>query len=786
MTKVRTLAAGLLIILLAGFSAAATQQGLTNSIGMEFVEIQSGNFHMGRLNAADDLDGRKYEFIVDGGDWDEKPVHKVKISRDFYIQRTEVTSDQYKKFDPLYQGKGRFATGISWHEATAFAQWLSQKEGRSYRLPTEAEWEYVCRAGTKSLFWSGDKMPEDDTNPWGVKNMHAWPREWVYDWYGKYLDDDQTDPVGPGIGLGKVLRGGGEPYHARSASRWSLPPESSAKFGFENIGFRLVIAAMPKSEPLHSVAFNQECIKQSTEPTSYGPAADKPYFNRRPALPIPSENDQDDAGPLVGIDPAVLAHCHSPGFVALPNGDLLAVYFTSSTATTEYHYNSNFVQARLRYGAESWDMPEMFIDFANMNEQSGLLWTENEKVWFFGGGRYWPNDIPFKWCVSTDNGATWTEPKLAEVKGKPGGYTSQPITNFFRDPDGNIYINTDGSGSSSLLWRSSDQGKTWMDTGGRTEGRHSAIVPIKDEAGKFSGKLLCLGTKKGMWKDSWMQQNISYDWGKTWEPKTKSPFPYLNSNQRGCLRRLASGRLVFVSDHQARNNQQPEGYTDRGCFIAISDDEGMNWHIKTIPDTLAHEGTVIKAKRKWTSAGHKDGTVGYVTVTQTPNGMIHVLTTMNHPCMHFEFNEAWIYSDDGAIYPSDPGNKGAVRKYEERYPGGKEKATWSAKIAPDGCYLLDGKETWHYENGKKQYEVTYKNGRKVGIETYWTPDGIKRWMWNHDESTGISIWTQNFSNGRKKCQSSWRGGKCEGIATRWDMTGKIVSEKKFVNGILSE
>jgi len=756
---------------------------IINTVAMKFVRIKPGTFRMGRLNPAEGLDAG-YTYVVDGGDWDEKPVHKVTITYPFYIQETEVTAEQYKQFDPAYQGSGPYATGVTWHEAVDFAKWLSKKERKHYRLPTEAEWEYACRAGTSSLFSSGATLPAAGTaNPWGVKNMHNAPAEWVHDWHGTYPSGDLVDPVGPEIGMIKVLRGGKDPYTARSANRSALPPDSGARSGF-HFGFRLVMAPMPKTKPVHVVPFPQECVKQSTEPAKFGPNPDVPYFNRCFALPIPPENDQDDAGPIAGVHPAVLAHCHSPGFAALDNGDVLAVYFSASTATTESQPNTTFVQARLRHGSLQWDMPNLFVDFANMNDQSGLLWNENGILRFFGGGRGWPKEVPFRWAASTDNGATWSQVNLPIIKGKPGKFTPQPITSAFRDPQGNIYFAMDGSGAHSLLWRSADEGKTWIDMGGRTEGRHSAIVPIKDSDGKYSGTLLCLGTKKGRIGDNWMQQNISRDWGKTWEPKTQSPFPYLSSNQRAHLSRLANGKLVFVSDHQSRNNKQPAGYTKRGCFVAISADDGQTWHVKTIPGTLPHESKSITAKRDWTSAGHSDGTVGYVTVAQTPNGVIHVLTTMNHPGLHFEFNEAWIYSDAGGDLPRDPGYSGTVKSYQEKYPTGKPKAKWSAKFCDDGRYLLHGKETWLYENGRRQYEVSYNNGKKIGLEKYWTPDGILQWRWVHD-ADGTSKLTIFWPNGNSRIQATWRHNYkiAHGPVIHRNFDNRVTLRAKFVDGI---
>ena len=111
-------------------------------------------------------------------------------------------------------------------------------------------------------------------------------------------------------------------------------------------------------------------------------------------------------------------------------------------------------------------MPELFFTTQGANDQSGLLWKDQGKLWFFGGGRNISDYVPFRIATSTDNGATWeySVPKLS----KPAAdYTAQPITNAFRDPKGNIYMAMDADGSNSFLWRSSDEGKTWHDMGGR-------------------------------------------------------------------------------------------------------------------------------------------------------------------------------------------------------------------------------------------------------------------------------------------------------------------------------
>src|ERR1041385_5805994 len=142
-----------------------------NSLGMRMLPIQPGSFKMGAMVTQFQL-GKKTDLSKDAPYYDETPVHDVTITYPFLISETEVTIEQFRKFQKEYKGSQAFkpfVSGISWNEANAFCQWLSKKEGKPYRLPTEAEWEYECRAGTSSLFWSGDQRPEKDINSWGIK-----------------------------------------------------------------------------------------------------------------------------------------------------------------------------------------------------------------------------------------------------------------------------------------------------------------------------------------------------------------------------------------------------------------------------------------------------------------------------------------------------------------------------------------------------------------------------------------------------------------------------------------
>jgi formylglycine-generating enzyme required for sulfatase activity len=122
----------LLLVVAASYGADAPKtKEYTNSIGMKFVRIQPGTFRMGQAN---------------GGDFDEKPVHVVNITKGFYIGATEVTNAQYEQYDALHKTvRGKFGVSsdddeavvfVSWYDAIGFCKWLSEKEGRSYRLPT--------------------------------------------------------------------------------------------------------------------------------------------------------------------------------------------------------------------------------------------------------------------------------------------------------------------------------------------------------------------------------------------------------------------------------------------------------------------------------------------------------------------------------------------------------------------------------------------------------------------------------------------------------------------------
>ncbi|RPJ55709.1 MAG: hypothetical protein EHM23_25340, partial [Acidobacteria bacterium] len=265
----------------------------------------------------------------------------------------------------------------------------------------------------------------------------------------------------------------------------------------------------------------------------------------------------------------------------------------------------------------------------------------------------------------------------------------------------------------------------------------------------------------------------------------KSPFPRLGTNQRPTLIRLQSGRLLVAGDFVLHNDgSQPAGINQLGCYVALSEDEGKTWRFKRLIGAQLHESQE-RAERM------KGPTLGYAVARQAPNGLIHLIATMNNPCLHFEFNEAWILDgqtgerSDKELMRSGARQVRDVRTFEEKHANGQVKTRWSGGRANDGRFLLHGPETWLSPEGAKQYEVTYEVGQKVGKETAWTADGKVAWSCDHDPNRG-TVRTEYWPNGQKKSETIWEDLHAEGVARVWDPTGKLVSEKRFNNGKMVE
>lgn len=769
--------------------ARSHRQPKMNKLGMRMMPIEAGEFVLG-----DEASSHLAE------KWDEGPPHKVKISKPFEISETEVTIAQYKQFDPDYdvdpddEESPIYVTGISWDDAMAFCRWLSEQEGVTYRLPTEAEWEYACKAGSDTPYWFDEqRIAPDEPNAWGIKNMLSGALEWCYDWYGAYGTEAEEDPLGMETGIARVVRGGGfygngafpiwpkGLSYARPTNRGGYAPNfkhehgNINRFGRHPIGFRVVRGDWPGGQRKRTESpYVQRGIKQTVVNKNEGPDPNQPYFRKRYMLPTPPENRPAEEMEACGIHPAIYGHNHSPGLAVLDNGDLLAAFFSA------YHERTpgvGIIATRLRYGADEWDMPSPLLDFPDVNDHAPLLWNDAGKLYLFWGHPKLDYVYPFQWIESDDHGATWSEVKFPYFPDQARGGAKQPINSAFRDANGTMYVASDMVGATSVLYKSKDNGETWIDPGGSTKGRHTSFALLSD------GKTILGLGGKGTHIDGYMPQSISTDGGRTWQ-YSKTPFNKMDSRQRPTIIRLQSGRLFMAGDFENKTLIQPPGVSGKGCFVALSEDDGETWQMKTLPGAQLYEGT-----------GREMYTLGYTVAQQAANGIIHLITTTNKPCLHFELNEAWIlqaeepdsetqawqFADDAALMSNTATQVSKIRTYEEKQAAGKRTVTYSIGQADDGRMLLHGPETWVDEHGQLQRKVNYKLGKKIGTESYYRSDGTVDWTWQHDPE-GVSVWTTYWPNGRKKTESTWRDMHADGDALRWDLSGKQTHRVRFVRG----
>jgi formylglycine-generating enzyme required for sulfatase activity len=238
---------------------------IINTIGMKLNKIPAGTFLMG---SSTDEPGRS-------GD---ETQHKVTITKPFYMQTTEVTQGQWKAVMDTEPWKGKSyvkegpnypAVHVSWDDAVAYCKKLSEKESKTYRLPTEAEREYACRAGTTTN-WSFGNVESNlgeyawyDKNAWdidefyahqvglkkpnafGLYDMHGNVWEWCHDLYEEdyYKQLPAQDPKGPTSGSLRVLRGGSwydGTRNSRSANRYSYSGGTGNRYNYKTFGFRVV------------------------------------------------------------------------------------------------------------------------------------------------------------------------------------------------------------------------------------------------------------------------------------------------------------------------------------------------------------------------------------------------------------------------------------------------------------------------------------------------------------------------------------------------------------------
>ena len=315
-------------------SVSEKNKAIENSIGMKLVLIPAGEFVMGNSDTPEKLVAAYPEYDRERltSIQDESPAHKVQITRPFYFGKHEVTIGQFRNYlelsgavpesvsdqtggygynpaydpkkskrgdafegrDPKYswkntgfpQGDDHPVLNVTWNDADRMCKWLSQREGKKYRLPTEAEWEYVCRAGSQTRYHNG-QVPESliqvantfdadskvnwpewkqfalahsdgfaftapvgsfAPNAFGVYDMHGNAWEWCSDWHGDtyYAESPLQDPTGPKEGSVRIRRGGS--WHT-----WSFYTRSSFRnwndeaTRYTLVGMRLLCESLPQS-----------------------------------------------------------------------------------------------------------------------------------------------------------------------------------------------------------------------------------------------------------------------------------------------------------------------------------------------------------------------------------------------------------------------------------------------------------------------------------------------------------------------------------------------------------
>lgn len=212
------------------------------------VLIPAGTFMMGSPESEKDS-------------YDEETQHKVTLTNSHYMGKYTVTQKQWKVLmgnNPSDTKGGKFpVTDVSWEDCQKFIKKLNAKTGGGYRLPTEAEWEYACRAGTITAYTFGDDITPKDANcvgskihqpvavgsykpnAFGLYEMHGNVWEWCEDWKTNYPTESVIDPKGPAIGEYRVIRGGSFFYPVSGSSRSSYRGSNKPTYRGNYCGFRL-------------------------------------------------------------------------------------------------------------------------------------------------------------------------------------------------------------------------------------------------------------------------------------------------------------------------------------------------------------------------------------------------------------------------------------------------------------------------------------------------------------------------------------------------------------------
>lgn len=579
------------------------------------VEISAGTFTMGS-----DGEGKNY---------DEAPSHEVSITA-FRMSEREITNAQYELYAPEHKAlRDTLSAGtddspvtmVSWYDAVGYCKWLSRHTGRHFRLPTEAEWEFAGRPGEKE--------------------------NWCFDWYGEYTSDAVCNPGGPKDGEFKVTRGGApteDPEFLRITNRSAMMPTDTTRF----IGFRIVeTKSRPVlSENIRTVPLNARNVSQ--EKAEWTPvSADEPIFLE----------------PITFVKNPKWEHNHQPDITWCDNGDMLAIWF-SSDKWREDGREVFDLGSRLRAGSSEWEESSEFFRVPDRNLTGcSLFHGEDGTLYNINGvspGTGWRTQAMVI-RESHDNGATWSPARIIAGHNK----RNQVICGPKRLADGSMIQTCDNNAAakviSSAVHISPDGGRTWYDPwdgsampeelvegakGSSIAGIHAPVVQLKD------GRLMAVG--RGAWiigenGERELVKSISSDMGKSWTYTRMAGFRPIYGGQRALLMRLREGPILFIGFTGNIGKCSEEGMTflrkdgsqfvGHGLYAAISYDEGETWPVKKLlTDGVRRElfgwgwtwdFTMDETHAEW---------LGYMAGVQTPDNMIHIISSG----IHYRMNLKWL------------------------------------------------------------------------------------------------------------------------------------------------
>ncbi len=657
-----------------------------------FIKVPSVTFTMGATPKPGVMKRGRTE-VYSGPDWDEGPEHEVQLST-FQIANRQTTMAEFKEFMPEYDQRlaahniewnpESAAVFLSWDEAKRYCDWLSNKHKRTFRLPTEAEWEFAAK-NSKALKLTGFRD--------GVQ-------EWCHDWWAPYETAPAAnsksikDPQGPKSGAVRVVRDGGggsieelkQLLESGNLANGPIDYRFTDRSGTvvddwrSDLGFRIVRGKLPQTKPPELKSDRTSSDKGDVVRGPFQGVKQEAYQWKIPEGGVPLFetsirfiNEPENEHQL----PYWQRH-HVPSLTWCQNGDLLATAFTAAYDNSD---QMAILLTRLRQGNRTWDPPVRFFVAPDRNVTSAALFNASEggpvmgpaarrrgEIHHYNGlGNHLCEDFSMLKRTSTDNGATWSPPKIvhrfpnnpASEKNPTGSPRLWPHMDIKRvrqnlNGRGVLMMSTDvGEGNSlgSAIFISEDEGDSWKELtragaepqnfakpgfrAGWIAGIHAPVVQLNDVCPPGTGSLLAFGRSNNI--DGRAPFSHSGDMGKTWT-FSASPFPPILSGQRAVMMRLREGPLLLISftdttdavrDKTATGRKFVDStgteHTGLGMFAALSFDEGVTWkNEKLIPNW---------DKRPWRS---RRG--GYLTCVQTPDHCIHLLSSSHY----YRFNLAWL------------------------------------------------------------------------------------------------------------------------------------------------